>query len=165
MQMRNIRALRAAGSLAAALCAFGLAAAGCGGGGGDSAPPRVVTLADSIVTRPNPLTFAGGTAALKAQVTDPSGVDAASVKVDVKDALGASLPGMPVVMTPVAGEPDTYAASVTLPHNALGAAPAVYTVTVTAADLRGNTLGSGGVPGAILGTITVPIPPAPPGSP
>lgn len=163
--MRNIRARRAAGSLVAALCAFGLAATGCGGGGGDSAPPRVVTLADSIVTRPNPLTFAGGTAALKAQVTDPSGVDAASVKVDVKDALGASLPGMPVVMMPVAGEPDTYAASITLPNNALGTAPAVYTVTVVAADLKGNALGTGVAPAFVLGTISVPIPPAPPGSP
>jgi hypothetical protein len=140
------------------------AATGCGGGG-DSAPPRVVVLADSIVTTPNPLTFSGGTAALKAQVVDSSGVDPASVKVDVKDSLGNSLLGGPVVMTPVAGQANTYTSSVTLPNNALGTVPAVYTVTVTAADLNGNALGTSFSPAVVLGTITVPIPPGPPGSP
>jgi hypothetical protein len=111
------------------------------------------------------LTFAGGTATLKAQVVDPSGVNPSSVKVDVKDSLGASLLGGPIAMTPVLGQTDTYSASVTLPNNALGTAPAVYTVTVTAADLKGNALGTVNAPAAVLGTILVPIPPGPPGSP
>ena len=138
---------------------FGLA--GCGGGGADTDAPAITTLPDSITTNPSVLTFTGGSATLKAKVDDPSGVNASTVKVDVVDANGASLIGGPQVMTLAAGQTDIYTYSTTFPNNATGAQAKVYSVRVTASDQKGNN----SINPTVIGSVTVPNPPAPPPSP
>jgi hypothetical protein len=135
-----------------------MAAAGCGSGG-DTSPP--VISGAVITTSPNPLTYLGGTATVTANVTDSTGVNAATVKADVLDQNAVSLTGGPQTMAPSLTVPGQYSYTVTLPNNLAGTTNKVYTVSITAADTIGNATPA---PFA-AGTITVPFPPAPPSGP
>jgi hypothetical protein len=159
MQMRKYSPLPCLG--AALLTAVLLSSPGCGGGG-DTTAPVITKLADSIVTNPTPITYTGGTVTVTAKVSDPSGVNQATVKVNIVDGAGNSLTGGPQIMSPVTGQTDVYTnGPVAVPNNILGTTPVVYTVQVTAADTIGNTARAP----VVLGTFTVPNPPAPPGGP
>jgi hypothetical protein len=149
----------------AAACAMLLAlgASGCGSGGGGSTLPVITALSDSVTTTPATLTFAGGTAVIKAKVAAPSGISASSgVFVDLLNSAGTSvLTGGPKAMSIVSGTTDTYATPVALsvPGNATSTA-ASLTVKVTATDLLGQTAAP-----LVVGTISVPPAPPPPAGP
>src|SRR5689334_19029285 len=91
----SCRALRALRGLSAAFgAAILLGLIGCGGGG-DTSPPTITVLPDSVTTNPAVLTFTGGTATFKVKVDDSSGVNPSSVKIDIVDTNGVSLIGGP----------------------------------------------------------------------
>ena len=131
---------------------------GCGGGG-DSAPPSITNAV--IVTNPTPITYTGGVATISAKVADSAGVDPATVKIDIIGPGGTSVIGGPQLMNWQLNPVDTYSYPITLPNNLTGTTSKVYTASVTAADTKGNITRT---PVAV-GSITIPFPPAPPGSP
>lgn len=135
-----------------------LAVAGCGGGS-NSNPPSFRSAV--ITTTPAPMTYVGGNASVSVNVVDPAGITPSTVKVDVTDAAGASLLGGPQVMNPIANATSTYSYAFTVPNNLFGTSSKVYSVSATATDTNGNK------PFApvVLGTVTVPFPPPPPGGP
>ena len=158
-QRSNYPTGRALPALMPALCGLGLLVlAGCGGGGGNNHPSVGNGV---IVTRPTPMTYAGGTAKISVQVTAPAGIMASSVKVDVTDSAGLSLIGGPQVMSPSVNPANTYTYQVAVPNNLLGSVNKVYTVTVTATNTKGTSV----LAPVTIGTVTVPFPPSPPPSP
>jgi hypothetical protein len=180
MRTRNTSAVnintppsRKRGTAKSAASVFSLAAlallallAGCGGGGGDGNPPTIYNGA--IVTNPSPLNYNGGSAAISVNVSDSSGVEPTSVKIDVLDQTSTSLIGGPQVMTPAVGANGTvpgsvglYSFPVNLPNNLFGTAAKIYTVSVSAKDLKGNPTQTP----TVIGAITVPNPPPPPSGP
>jgi hypothetical protein len=136
-----------------------VAVAGCGGGGGDNNSPAISSA--QITTNPAPLTYVGGNASVSVNVTDPAGVTASSVQVDVKDKAGVSLIGGPQVMDPTVSPAGTFTYAFTVPNNIFGTANKVYSVSVTATD----TVGNQPLQPVVVGTVTVPFPPAPPPAP
>jgi hypothetical protein len=93
-------------ALAVGAIGFSVATAGCGGGGGDNTPPTISNA--QITTSPSPLTYVGGNASVSVNVSDPSGITASSVKIDVKDSTGASTIGGPQAMNPVVNPAGTF---------------------------------------------------------
>ena len=130
--------------------------AGCGGGG-DSTPPSVSNAV--IVTSPTTVTYLGGSATLRATVTDATGVDSSTVKVTVL-VNGTANGAGPVVMTPTATA-GVYTYTVALANNILGTSPVTYSFQITATDLQGHAM----LTPANAGSVTVPVVPGPPGSP
>jgi len=133
-----------------------IALAGCGGGG-DSNPPVISN--QSVTTTPATLTYQGGTAHVTATVTDATGVDPSTVKVNVLVG-GSSVSGGPVVMTPTATA-GVYTYSMPLANNITGTSAVTYTFVLTASDLQGHAM----LNSVTAGSATVPAPPGPPGSP
>jgi hypothetical protein len=160
MRTRNtgVRPVLRVAKLTFLAATFGVAA-GCGGGGGDNNGPSFTN--NSVVTNPAPLTHTGGNASAIVTVTDPSGVMPGSVLVDIKDSTGASLVGGPQVMTTAGNPAGTFSFDFPVPNNSFGAANKVYVVTVTAKD----TVGNAPLAPFVVGTVTVPNPPPPPGGP
>lgn len=109
--------------------AFACVLAGCGSGGGtsgDSTPPRVtVARIDPAYLGPT-----GGTAYVRAEVSDPSGVAWVRALLTRPD---GGIEQLDLVLRPG----GYYEASFTAAYNASGA-DQLYTATVSAADQRGN---------------------------
>jgi|GEM_PF-7091262 len=122
------------------------------GGNADTTPPTITPVGSGITLVPNPLTSQGGKAYVVVDVTDDSGVDPSSVKIDVLQANGKSLLHGPQPMISFNSRPDRWGYQVNLPANANNAADNVYQVTVTAGDTMGNHV----TPAFKVGTITVP---------
>jgi hypothetical protein len=133
--------------------------AGCGSGGGDSAPPAVANAV--VTTNPTPLTYLGGAGTVSVAVTDTTAVDPATVKIDILNSSNVSVIGGPQLMTHAANPANTYTYPVTLPNNITGTSNLVYSMRVTAADTIGNL-----TPAPVqVGTISIPAPPGPPNGP
>lgn len=130
-----------------------LCATGCGDSSGnvDNTPPTITRVGTGITTTPATLTAAGGTATIQVDITDASGVDSSSVKVDVTTG-GTSLLGGAQAMTSLSSVQNRWAYPATLPANTSTTADKVYSVTVTARDLRGNQVS----PPYVVGIVTVP---------
>lgn len=148
--------MRDAFKLRAGLSVVGIAfaLAGCGGGGqdGELAGPTVTN--PQITTAPSPLTNAGGTATVQVDITG-AGLDVSAAgqpSIDVKDASARSLLGGAKPMNSLSSQQNRWAYTFALPSNAGGSAAKVYTVTVNARDVKGET---GNTPSAV-GTVTVP---------
>ena len=127
---------------------------GCSGGNttSDLSPPLIVAVNGGITTTPSPLKQPGGSAAAVVDVTDASGVNPDSVKIDVIRQNGISLIGGPQPMISFSSAQNRWGYQFTLPANANNFSADVYRVTVTARDGRGNSVN----PAFLLGTVIVP---------
>lgn len=128
---------------------------GCGNGSGtglDTTPPTITRVGAGISTIPSPLTPSGGSADVVVDVTDSSGVDTTSVKVNIVNQGGSPLSGYPKEMTSFNSVQNRYGDRIFLPANSNNFADNVYSITISASDIKGNAV----TPPFAIGTITVP---------